>query len=945
MNSHVLRAIFKRNFVSYFSNPTGYVFICVFVLLNSIAAFWPAEFFNSNLANLDQLNRWLPYIMLIFIPAITMSVWAEERKEGTDELLLTIPAADLDVVLGKYLAAVAIFSVALAFSMLSTLWMLLWLGSPDMGLFLATYVGYWFVGIAMLAVGMVASFLTGNLTVGFILGVVFNAPLAFSAAVELIVKSPGLAQAVKRWSVAEQFRDFERGVLSISSISYFVLIAVVMLYLSVALIGRRHWLGGRDGRSMLGHYLVRVLCLVAILVGVNYFFSNHDFVRADITSERLTSLSPDTRRLIRDLDTQHQVVIEAYVSPRVPAEYVQKRLNLLSTLDELNALGSEKIRVVTHEIENFSQEAARAEEKYNIKPQTVFSRSRGARTEEDIFMGVAFLCGRDNVIVPFVDKGIPVEYELVRSICTVAQPDRMKVGVVRTDASLLSSFSMQTMQQTDESMIIQELRKQYEVVEVDATSPITGDYDVLLAVQPSTLGPSQLQNFIAAVKRGQPTAIFEDPYPFPGFWPNVVGTSQPRRRPQMNPFMGNMGNQPPPPKGNIGELWQTLGVAMAGDEVIWQNYNPYPKGQAFITPEWVFVEEGADNITDDEVTPFNKEANISSNLQQLLFIYPGSFRKLNTSELDFTELINTGSQTGTISHANIQMAMQRSRMGTPMAALLSLFREATGENYTLAAHIQGELLEDDMDFSLDEADDDRDDDGDDDGADGNDEEDGEGEDKEEDAGDDDKQPGINVVLVSDIDCLASAFFFVRAQGEEEEAEIAWDFHNVTLVLNALDVLAGDDRFVEIRKRRRIHRTLVNLERRTEEARDEATSKRDEFNNSFESERQKAQTQFDEKIKKIQDEQIPLRQRQIREEMVRRDEQRKLDVRIAALEDDRDRELKSIERDLALDVRGVQDQYKWAAVCVPPILPLLLGFFVFFHRRQGEREGVAESRLR
>ena len=918
MNFHVLKAIFKRDFISYFSNPTGYVFICVFVVLSAAAAFWPPEFFGNNLANLDQLSRWMPFILLVFIPAITMSSWAEERRRGTDELLLTMPASDLDVVVGKYLAGVAIFSVSLLFSMFSIYLIFSWgLGWPDSGLFIGTYIGYWFIGLAMISIGMVASFLTNNLTVGFIFGMIFNLPLALFGVADWIIRDPGFAQAIKRWSAAEQFADFERGVISLSGISYFLMIVIVMLYLSMVLIGRRHWRGGEDGDSMWGHYFLRAFSLVVLAVGVNVLLSHVSLARWDATKERLNSLSEKSIQLINQLrndDDVPTIKIDAYVSPQVPAEYAALKRNFISSLQELKSLGGGKIQVDVNQIENFSEQAALAERTYGIEPREVDTNMGGSRKREEIYLGAAFTCGLDKVVIPFIDKGIPIEYELVRSIATVAQQERKKLGVLKTDVELFGGFSMQG--QTAESRLVTELKKQYDVVEVDPTNPITERFDVMLAVQPSSLTPEKMDNFVAAVRAGQPIAIFEDPFPLPQFFPNVVGTGQPKRPP--GGMMGMFNRQPPEPKGDINQLWKLLGVKFVADEIIWQDYNPYKRAQTFIDPQWIFIDEG-----NGAVQPFNPDNEISEGMRQVLFLIAGGWQPDNYSKLDFTALAVTGPQTGTINYMDFEMQMGGGSM--------SPRRVLTRESYIVAAEVSG-TVETEEDFIVS-------------AKTGAEEKPADEEEPEEEI-QEETESNIRAVLVADIDWIAPVIFMLREIGQEEEMLINWNFQNVAFVLNILDHLAEDKRFIDIRKRDRTHRILTKIEEATEDFREESLQQTNDFVAEAREQIEAAGNEFQEKIDEIETrtDLDPTAKRQLLE-IARQRLERIRDVKIARLEKDRDRKVRQSERDRDLAIRGVQSRYKTYAVLLPLIPPALVAFFVFFHRRKSEREGVSKSRLR
>jgi ABC-2 type transport system permease protein len=943
-------AVMKRNFTGYFSNPTGYAFLCLFVWLTSIIAFWPHEFFTTNLATLDQLNQWLPFIMLIYIPAITMSIWAEERQQGTDELLLTLPADDYDIVIGKFFAAGAVFTASLLFAQLSNFAVLLTLslGNIDTGLLFTTYIGYWLVGLAMISLGMVASFLTNNLTISFVLGLLFNFPLALASRADVLINIPGVARAVAHAGFGKHLDDLGRGVLSSSSIIYFVMVIVIGVYLSMVLIGRRHWMGGKDGESMFLHYLIRAVALVMFALGVSYFFTNHDLFRIDTTEGRVSSMSSDTRELLSNLDPERPIKIEAFISEHVPELYVQTKYNLISLLKEFGA-ASDKVQVVIHNnLETFGEEATRAEQLYGIRPQMVTTRTRGAIKEEEIMLAAAFTSGVDKVVIPFFDYGIPVEYELVRSIDTVRQKSRKRLGIVRTEAQLNGGFSMAggMPREIPKQELVSELEKQYDVEEVDASSPIElGKYEVLLVVQPSSLTPPQFNNLVEAVKSGQPTAIFEDPQP--QFLP-VTPTGQEKQAPGGGMFGGGGG---PQPKGNIQELWNVLGIKSDGKssfmgnfepQLVWQKYSPYPKLEVEGLPdEWIFAtntQPGVEQETGKEMA-LNGEDPITSGLAEILFPVPGFIEPEKSSDLEFYPLVTTGTtMSGTVEWSDFRGIRDPGELELAQGA-------PTARRYTLAARIQSVV--DDPAGS--------------DNQDAKKSNDSENADKSDggDTGNSQSQRPINVVYVADIDLLSTVFFSVRARPDDFE-QVPWRFENVTFVLNIIDALAGEDRYIKIRKRKPRHSTLVLIEKAAEDAQVEVLKQRAEFKRAYDqgieeakAEEEETVRKVDEIAKKLQEDQAAGKeidqaklQAQLQQVAIKRSiAERQRVVKEQRLKSTLDSNVEKIQRQADRTIRNIQTRCKLWAVFLPPIPPALIGLVVWINRRMREREGIARSRLR
>ncbi len=662
---HAPKAILRRELMGYFASPTGYVFITLFVFLSAVAAFWQESFFLNNLANLDSLNRFFPYLLVLFIPAITMNAWAEEKRTGTDELLLTLPASDLDIVLGKYGAMLSIYTVALLFS-LSHVVVLLFLGSPDFGLMFSTYFGYWLAGAALIALGMLGSLLTSNLTVAFILGALLcAAPVFIEHAGALL--SGAAARLLSSLSFVEQFRDFASGVIPLSGVLYFVCFTAAMLYLNVALLGRRHWPTTAGAPKLARHYWARGLALVVAVAALTVLVSRLGG-RLDATAERIHSLAPSTRALIGSLDPEKPVFIHAYLSPEAPRRYLETRNNIIALLREFDSIGGDRIHARLVETEKYTEAANEAQDRYNIRPRPipVFEQTGGGPNE--VFLGVAFQQGSNEFVIPFFDPGLPVEYELMRSVRVVAQAEKKKVGVLKTGVELFGGFDFQNRRQTSDWSIVAELRKQYDVIQVEAGSEYPGDLDVLMVVLPNTLQPDQVGRLTEYVESGKPTLLLVDP--LPAFNIELSPQQQPP-----NPFQRG---QPQRQPADVKAVMDVLGVEWATERIVWDKYNPHPQFRS-LPPEVSFISpNNAENA-------FNPDNTVSAGLQELVLMYGGVLKPLDGAETTFTPLVSTGADSGTTLWFRL---VQNSIFGVQLAT--NLPHEPDEETYVMAARIASE---------------------------------------------------------------------------------------------------------------------------------------------------------------------------------------------------------------------------------------------------------------
>ncbi len=897
MNKNVVSAVARRDLSSWFSNPTGFIFIGLFVLLACAALMFSPSFFANNLANLETLNGWFPLLMVLFVPAVTMGMWTSERFNGTQELLFTLPAKDSDVLLGKLIAGIGIYTMSLLFTLPLPI-ALTYLGSPDWGQVFANYVGYWLLGCMLIPVAMLGSQLSQNQAVAFILGALFVAIVEYGGWLFALITG---REAWNQNGPLGQFAEFSRGMLPFSGFLLFVGFGLAFFQLNLAMLTRRHW---RRGDEAL-HSGVRFLSLGVVAVAVT-ILGVHLLPRVDSTFERIHSLGAESKKLIASLDPNRPVTVTAYVSEDVQDEFMAQKRTLLSLLDQFQSIGGGKVSTRIEFVTPYSPQSRTAEKDYGIVP--VQARINGLETQMQL--GFVVQCGTEEIVVPLVEPAVPLEYDLTRSIRVVANAARKRIGLLRTDVEMGGGFDMQTYQPKKRWQIYEELSKQYKVENVDPDK----DYDAeapkdeaakdgeqdkpakkdpfacLVVPQPSSLTQEQMDRLQKWILAGNPTLLLEDPLAW-----SAPGTAIDDQKGGARSAFGGGGG---PQKGDFQGLMANIALHMPRAEAVWDmSSRSWFDGRI---PYRHFVFAGGSGMDQNNA--------ITKGLQAVVFMTGGHFEEQRKDGFTVTPLIQSLTVPGT-DGSNGTMPKYESGQGLRDGVLVWDPFGSLQPNPSPQYHIMNKPLQLAVSVTSKPA--------------------------------DGQQKGVNVICVADLDVIGDEMFNLRRQNPDPNLR----FDNVPFVLNCIDSLAGDDSLIELRKRRPALRKLTRVEASQVDFETAWAKERALAEKEASTALKKAQDRLNESVEKIRaakdlDEQA----KEVQIAQVEKVENRRLDLEKARIDSDKNSriEMAAHVRDVAR--RAIQTVYRSMVLTLSVLPALAVGIVVFFRRRSREAAIVPASRL-
>jgi ABC-type uncharacterized transport system involved in gliding motility auxiliary subunit/ABC-type transport system involved in multi-copper enzyme maturation permease subunit len=476
----------RRELKALFDHPTAYVLLVVFLGINAFLFF--RQIFLGGSASLRPMLDLLPWVLLFFVPAVTMRTVAEDSRNGVLEVVLAQPVTELELVAGKYLGSVLFLWIALALTIPIPLALSLGAGL-QWGPIVAQYIGSALLAAGLAGVGLWASSIAASQVTAFIIAVLVMFLLVLVGLNPLLVGlPPGLGAIAARLGVLSHFDSIGRGVIDLRDIIYFLSLAGVFLALAYGALSRRKLApaGGAARRLRLG-----VGLLVGILIVVNLLGS---YIRGrwDLTPGKAYTLSPATEHLVSGLDDI--VTIKLFASKELPTEAALLRRDVDDLLHDLRAAGGGKVRIVQRDPAE-DPATQRDAQSLGIQPVQFNVIGQAELQVKEGYLGIAVQHADGSEAIPFISGTDDLEYRLASAIRSLTRTKKPVVGIV--DAAPQPEGGFGSLQQ--------ELSKTYEVRPISPadSGPVAPDVTVLvLAGNPDSLGSQQLNRLTAFFDRG-----------------------------------------------------------------------------------------------------------------------------------------------------------------------------------------------------------------------------------------------------------------------------------------------------------------------------------------------------------------------------------------------------------------------------------------------------------
>ncbi len=458
-------SITRKELSAYFGSAMALIFVGVFLAATLFAFFWVAAFFNRGTADVRPLFQWMPVLLIFLVAALTMRQWSEEQRSGTLEMLLTLPVSKIQLVIGKFLAVMALVALALALTIFLPI-TVSFLGALDWGPVFGGYLAALLMAAAYAAIGLFVSSRTDNQIVALIVSVLVCGLFYLVGSSALTDVAPQAVEPILRaLGSGSRFESIQRGVIDLRDLIYYLSLTAIFLVLNVVSLDSKRWSRGASTTQYRRSVAITSGLVAANLLLTNAWLYPLNGLRMDLTSQREYSLSQTTKALLAGL--QEPLTIRAYVS--ADTHHLLRPLipKLSDLLREYEIAGRGKVAVEVVDPLTDAAIETEANQTYGINPTPLQDSDRSGTTIKNTYFDVLVRYGDQTQVLNFRDLievqsqrdgSVDVhfrnlEYDLTRAIkktvygfqsvdnLLAALPGAVKLTLFATPNSLPSALS------------------------------------------------------------------------------------------------------------------------------------------------------------------------------------------------------------------------------------------------------------------------------------------------------------------------------------------------------------------------------------------------------------------------------------------------------------------------------------------------------------------------